>query len=452
MYGNRFSGNACLKTSLIVVDSDGMTAAPPIRILLVEDDLGDQHLFQRHLQRSNDVAVEVQAEGTVAGAVDAIRSSPGFDVAFIDFGLPDAQGVEVIDAIQEVAPDLPLVVLTGHSDEQVALAALRAGAQDYLLKGQMSPINMRRIMRFAIERKSVTERLRLKERELRRVERLKSTGELAAGVAHEINTPLQYVGDNLFFLEESMQQLSPALRLAAALASADASGAATLTEQLRGALADVDVDYLLSELPLALSQTKDGLGRVTDIVRAMKEFSHPGSDEKQEVDVQQVIDTTLMVSRNEWKYVATAEARVEGAIPRLQGYPGELSQVVLNLVVNAAHAIKEVPDRDPETRGRIDILVRADESADSIVITVTDTGAGMSPETVARCMEPDFTTKGRGVGTGQGLALVQSIVVARHGGRVSVESELGSGTAVTVELPTRGGQLPRADVMTAQVS
>lgn len=271
------------------------------------------------------------------------------------------------------------------------------------------------------------------EEELRHSQKLESVGQLAAGVAHEINTPIQFVGDSLVFLDEAFQELRRLLDAVRPVVDG-AAGDDSLGAAARRAvdLADeVDLEFLLAEVPTAIGRAIDGIGRVSRIVRAMKSFAHPGQVERAPADLNSAIDTTLVVARNEYRYVADVDTRF-GALPSIYCNIGDINQVVLNLVVNAAHAI-QAKVGDSGERGKITITTEV--VGPMAVIRVEDTGTGIPAGIRARVFDPFFTTKEVGKGTGQGLSLAHNVVVVRHGGRLRFETVEGQGTTFIVELP-----------------
>ncbi|MFK7917324.1 MAG: sensor histidine kinase [Ilumatobacter sp.] len=264
---------------------------------------------------------------------------------------------------------------------------------------------------------------RRESRSMASTSRLASIGQLAAGVAHEINTPIQFVANNNDFLKTSTDELLDAVRELAALAST-VNG-----ERVDEILTDIDIDFLVDELPQALEQSRSGLERVQDIVRAMKTFSHPGTDATY-VDLAEALRSTIDVSAGEWKHVADVSLDVDADLPVIWAREGELKQVFLNLVVNAAQAIGE---RNGVGHGSI--VVSANRAGtDAVCVKVTDDGAGMPDEVRERVFEQFFTTKPVGKGTGQGLSIVHDVVAA-HGGSISIESTVGVGTSFIVTLP-----------------
>ena len=285
----------------------------------------------------------------------------------------------------------------------------------------------------------VTDQRRL-ENELAQAQKLESVGRLAAGVAHEINTPVQFVSDSVHFVREAMDDLSGVvgkyreLRTASQSPNqngADIKAAAKAAEE---AEEDADLDYILENAPVALDRARDGLSRVAAIVRSMKEFAHPDRKEMARTDINQAIASTLVIASNEYKYVAEVETRF-AELPLVNCYAGEINQVVLNLIVNAAHAIGDVVE-STKIRGKITVSTRVLD--ETIEIAVADTGKGIPVEVRPRIFDPFFTTKEVGKGTGQGLAIARNVVVDKHGGTLHFETELGQGTTFYIRLPIAG--------------
>lgn len=267
------------------------------------------------------------------------------------------------------------------------------------------------------------------EVELRLTQKLQAVGQLAAGVAHEINTPMQYVGDNLHFLRGAWDDLlSFAGRVAELREGAEPS---SFTQRVREEEQAVDLDFLREGGSVAIENALQGVERVSRIVSALKAFSHPDQAEMSLEDINVVIDNTLVVACNEYKLVANVERDLQEGLPLLRCHGGEIRQVLLNLIVNAAHAIQDVVDGTLEL-GTITVRSRLERGA--LVVQVVDTGAGIPEECRDQIFDPFFTTKEVGRGTGQGLALARS-AVERHGGEILFDTEVGRGTAFTLRLP-----------------
>jgi two-component system NtrC family sensor kinase len=278
--------------------------------------------------------------------------------------------------------------------------------------------------------------LRQAQSRLVQAQKLEGIGQLAAGIAHEINTPAQYVTDNVTFLERAFSKLRKVLDAYQSLADAARSGSDTALslEALDGAIAKNKLEYLLQQAPRALTQSLEGLAHVTSIVKAMKEFSHPSGVEKQPADIHEIIESSSVVARNEWKYVAEMQFDFDRALPAVPMIRNELSQVFLNLIVNAAHAIDAAQQAAASVElGKITIATC--RVGDAVEIRVTDTGAGIPEQIRSRVFEPFFTTKEVGKGTGQGLAISYAVVVGKHRGSIGFESELGRGTTFIIRLP-----------------
>ncbi len=285
--------------------------------------------------------------------------------------------------------------------------------------------------------------LRLREQEaahgqLVQAQKLESIGQLAAGIAHEINTPIQFIGDNLRFLEDAFRDMKPPRAAGKCSHTGDGEGrtAETLLQTAAAEAREDNLEYLVEEIPKAIAQSLEGVGRVANIVRSMKEFSHPGTDELQPVDVNKALECTLTVCRNEWKYVADVVTDLDPRLLLVPCMPGACNQVFLNLIINAAHAIADKKGNNAAKKGTITLSTRTD--GDWIEVRVADTGTGISEEHRTKVFDPFFTTKKVGRGTGQGLAIARSVLVDKHGGSLSFDTEVGRGTTFIVRLPRRG--------------
>lgn len=273
------------------------------------------------------------------------------------------------------------------------------------------------------------------EIQLRQSQKLEAIGQLASGIAHEINTPIQFIGDNARFLQQAFQIIQTVDSLYAELLQAAQKNSVTpeLIARVEKAVAAGELEYLFKEIPEALSQTTEGVNRVTTIVRAMKYFSHPGNNDLARADLNKAIESTVTVARNEWKYVADMKLDLDPALPPVDCFVSEFNQAIVNLIVNAAHAIGDAVRKTPGTKGTITVSTR--QEGESVEVRVSDTGSGIPEKIRPRIFEPFFTTKGVGKGTGQGLSVVYGAIVKRHGGTVEFESELGKGTTFVIRLP-----------------
>jgi PAS domain S-box-containing protein len=290
---------------------------------------------------------------------------------------------------------------------------------------------------FLAFKEDITERRNM-ELQMQQAQKLEAIGQLAAGIAHEINTPIQFIGDNLRFVQDSWISLDPLISMLQPLsqASAQKEFSNDFMNQFSGTLAALDLQYLRQELPQALNQSLDGIARVTKIVLAMKEFSHPGSDEKLPANINKAILTTITVARNEWKYVSEVATMLDEDLPLVPCHVSEISQVILNLIVNSAHAISQVVGDGTGGLGKITIQSKKENGG--VLISIHDTGAGIPTAIQSKIFEPFFTTKGVGKGTGQGLTIAHNTIVKRHGGRLWFESEPNKGTTFFIQLPIAG--------------
>ncbi|MBS1792410.1 MAG: PAS domain S-box protein [Acidobacteria bacterium] len=280
-----------------------------------------------------------------------------------------------------------------------------------------------------------TER-KILESQLRHSQKLESIGQLAAGIAHEINTPTQYVGDNARFIRDAFTDINVVLdkyhQLFEMVKNKNISE--KIIEEIADEIENADLEYLVEEIPNAIRQSLEGVSRIAKIVQSMKDFAHPGTSEKKAADLNKAIESTITVARNEWKYVADVETNFDNRLPLVPCLLGEINQVVLNMVINASHAIADVVGDGSHGKGKITITTTRvnDKWAE---IRIGDTGTGVPPEIQGKIFDPFFTTKDVGKGTGQGLAISHTVVVEKHHGQLSFESEPGQGTTFIIRLP-----------------
>lgn len=294
------------------------------------------------------------------------------------------------------------------------------------------PITLKKRPHLAVILFDITERKNL-ERKLAMAQKLESIGRLASGVAHEINTPIQYIGDSILFIKEGFddflkqyeidEQILQACRMDEDFKSVMSNRDKTAEEE--------DIEFIMSEIPEACNRALEGVTRVADIVRAMKSFSHPGHTEKQPTDLNRSITITATVSRNEWKYYADMALNL-GEIPMVMCFQGGINQALLNMTVNAAHAIQSKYEKSGK-KGKITFSTEL--QGDEVVISLSDNGPGIPQEIKDKIFDPFFTTKEVGKGTGQGLAIVHDIIVGKHGGNIDVKSSPDQGTTFIIRLP-----------------
>jgi signal transduction histidine kinase len=257
-------------------------------------------------------------------------------------------------------------------------------------------------------------------------QKLEAIGQLASGVAHEINTPIQYIGDNLSALNDNFADIIAYQQELLSL----------VDESLRPKFIDLgskyDLDFILQDSPKAVKQAKDGVARVTEIVKAMKSFSHIETTQTlQLINLHEALNSALIISRNSYKYVAEIETEFANDVGFIECYPNELNQVFLNLIINAAHAIEE------KQAGMGLIHITTQKLGDKVEVLIRDNGAGISPEIQEKVFNLFFTTKPVGKGTGQGLSLSHSIIVEKHHGKLFFNSDIGVGTTFHIQLPCK---------------
>ncbi len=272
--------------------------------------------------------------------------------------------------------------------------------------------------------------------ELQHAQKMEAVGQLAAGIAHEINTPVQFVGDNLHFLEDSCKGFINLCNDYLGLLSKTHNGKKVSDDELKQydeTVSHFDLEFFKEEVPLAITQSLDGVKRIARIVRAMKEFSHPGVTGMSMADINHAIETTVTVARNEWKYAAAMNLELDPELPQIPCLVGEFNQVILNLIINARDSIIDVVGQNSGTKGNITIKTGFDEKY--IEIRLTDTGGGIPKNVRDRIFDPFFTTKEVGRGSGQGLPICRHIIVDKHGGKLTYETKTGCGTTFIIKLP-----------------
>jgi PAS domain S-box-containing protein len=320
--------------------------------------------------------------------------------------------------------------ITGHN---VLIA--RDGTRK-IISANAAPIRDKKhnIVGYVIIFRDITKQKKV-EAQLALSQKLQSIGQLAAGIAHEINTPMQYIGDNVRFLQDAFKDIytlqQDYKQLMNELENVKVFG--PLINEITKKEKELDVTYLIEEIPRAIEQTLEGVERVTKLVLAMKDFAHPGKKEKKLADINKAIERTVTISRNEWKYVAELETNLEPGLPLIYCVVDEINQVILNMIVNAAQAIKEAVNKGSLAKGKITVTTKKDKNF--VDILIRDNGTGIPRAMIDKIFDPFFTTKEVGKGTGQGLAIAHDIIVTKHKGNIQVESEMGKGTMFTIRLP-----------------
>ncbi len=415
--------------------------------ILIVDDTPDLIVIAGHVLRVDGHEVVAATNGKDALEL-AVTQRP--DAILLDVMMPGMNGIDVCRRLKADSQlrNIPVILITGKTADDEIVLGLDAGADDYVVKPFGKEILAARV-RSALRVKhshdavcrinkqlqvEITERKRM-ESELARAERLEAVGHLAAGIAHEINTPSQYLGDNLRFIEQGFAGLAKLIDALYRLleAARKAEFAENLVAEIDAIHRQADADYLAEQIPKAAHQSLEGVRRIAHIVSAMKAFSPANGDRKVSTDVNQVIESTLTVCQNEWKLVAEVVAELDPNLPFVPFVPGELNEVILNLVLNAAQSIADAVGSPPQVKGRITIQTR--RTADGVEIRIRDSGTGIPEGIRDRVFDPFFTTREPGKGIGQGLAIAHAIVVQKHRGTITFETETGQGTTFAVRLP-----------------
>lgn len=410
-----------------------------------------------------------QGQEALQRVTTALRENRPYAMAFLDVRMPPGwDGIETAARIWQQDPHLQVVLCTAYSDYSWEDMRARLGRSDRLviLKKPFDNVEVLQLADALTEKWRVTRQAALKmsaleqaveertreiraanevlqaeiverkllENQLVQAQKLESIGQLAAGIAHEINTPIQYIGDSVEFLHSAVMSIDEVLGQYRLLHTASETGdASVMLARARSAEEAADFEFLRTEIPRAFERTFDGIARVAKIVRAMKEFSFPDAREHSYANINHALENTLVVARNEYKLVASVETQF-GEIPEVKCNVGELNQVFLNLIVNAAHAVQQ-SGKDVTTGV---IAIRTSEVDGMLEVAVRDNGCGIAPEHLNKVFDPFFTTKEVGRGTGQGLSIARAAVVTRHGGTLSFETEVGRGTTFFVRVPIHG--------------
>ena len=313
---------------------------------------------------------------------------------------------------------------------------LRPDGEKRYLGITVNPLNTddKGILGLTIIGADITDRKKM-ESQLQQSHKMEAIGQLAAGIAHEINTPVQFVGDNTRFFQESFGDLIQIIKQQQEALEAAKSNSLTneLIEKTEQLIEEMDLEYLEEEIPVAVQHTLKGVERIAKIVQAMKIFAHPGMVAKEPVDINKEIGKTLTITRNEWKYVAELKTDFDQSLPVVPCFRAEVNQVILNMIVNAAHAIAEKNKDNQSQKGTIHIRTMQEDSQAKICIG--DTGAGIPEEIQHKIFDLFFTTKEAGKGTGQGLAISHSVIVEKHKGTLTLETQEGKGTTFIIGLP-----------------
>jgi signal transduction histidine kinase len=396
------------------------------KVLIADDHIVTRKLLQSTLEK-NGYTVFAAEDGLRAWEI--LKQDSGIRLAILDWMMPGLSGVEICGKLeQEHKASLTYVILlTAKEGTENIAAALQAGANDYVTK----PFQKDELL----ARLKVGERMIELQSQLAQSQKLESIGQLAAGIAHEINTPTQYIGDNIQFVLEALEDGKKLFAKYAQMVEAcrEIPEIRPLVAEIDALSREIDAAFLAEELPKAIRQSQEGIEHVSHIVRAMKEFAHPGTSGKQDVDINRSIQSTITISRNRWKEVADLETDLDSDLPLVSCLPIELNQVILALIINAADAIADVVGEGGPEKGLI--TIRSRQRGTNAEIRISDTGTGIPEEIRDKIFNPFFTTKDVGEGQGQGLAISHGIVTDKHQGTLTFETEVGKGTTFIIRIP-----------------
>ena len=410
------------------------------RVLIVDDTLQNIQVLGTVL-REQGYQLNVAQNGLQA--LDMVQKVLP-DLILLDVMMPELDGHETCKRLKAdpQTRDIPVIFLTAKVETDDIVKGFEMGAIDYITKPFNATELLRRVethLELSMLQKDLEHQVEEKTAQLLQAQKMESMGQLAAGISHEVNTPMQYINNNTDFLQQVFEELGEVTQKYHQIYEQGRSGSIgeELLKEMEELLEDSDIDYLTSEAGKALEKIQDGVKRVVEIVQGMKELAHPGGREKSFADLNHIVESATNVCRNEWKYIADLELDLDDNLPQVMCFSGELSQCVVNLAVNAAHAIGDMAEKEAETRSKITVGTRAD--GDWAEIRVADTGGGIPEEVQSKIFDFLFTTKDVGKGTGQGLSLVQRVIKENHGGEVSFETAVGKGTTFILRLPVQGG-------------
>ena len=337
------------------------------------------------------------------------------DIILLDVMMPGLDGFETCRRLKANAAtrDIPVIFLTARAEETDLLAGFEAGAVDYLTKPFNHPELLKRVethVQLHKLQQSLERQVEEKTEQLLRAQKLEGMGQLAAGIAHEVSSPVQFISTN-----------------------AELAGHALATLQ---GTPGAEAQHCISEIDQSLRAIEEGVSRIVEIVSGMRVLAHPSVGEQEHANLNSIVEGATAVCRHEWKYVAELDLALAEDLPKVLCYPGEISQAVVNLIVNAAHAIADAIEQRGDVGGRIRVATGQDGAW--VKLSVGDNGSGIPAHVRERMFDLFFTTKALNRGTGQGLSLVQRVITERHGGQVSCDTEVGKGTTFTISMPIDG--------------
>ena len=418
-----------------------------LKILIVEDDIIDREQLKKLLSKSTLKISEVKSAENLDAALELIDEED-FDIVLLDLNLPDSDRMETLLTFNKKCPNVAIVVCTGESGDELGLETVGKGAQDYLVKGEFNPYSLSKTIQYAIERKKIEKSTRQAYKELESAnhelknmhtqlvqsEKLASIGQLAAGVAHEMNTPVGFVASNFETLCKYVEKFQKLIAMYEELTNKTdimkKHGLFEEIERIKQFREEMKIDFILEDIQGLFRDSKEGIERVTSIIQNLRDFSRiDQAGEQAEYNLNEGITATLTVAKNEIKYDCNLKTDF-GEIPLIFCNPGQINQVFLNILVNASQAIKS---QNKEDLGNIEIKTYSDNNY--VVCEINDDGPGIPEDKLKRIFDPFFTTKPPGKGTGLGLSVSYDIIVNKHKGQIQVESTIGKGSKFIIKLP-----------------
>jgi len=398
------------------------------RILIVDDDTTNLNLLGKSVEKLGHYPVLATSGGEALGLLN-----DSIDLILLDIMMPDMNGFETLSKIREnkALLDIPVIMVTALVDRQDRLQAVEVGANDYITK-PVDLIELKVRMNSLLRFKDARDEIKRYQGQMSLASRLEAVGQLAAGIAHEINTPAQYLGNSLIFLKESFADLADVLAIANEIAHAPDAVKQSLFPKMYPVLEEIDADFLAAEIPKTISRLFEGIEHISSIVQAMRRFSNTGDSEKKYLSLRESIENTLIITRSEWKCVADVATEFDPDVDLIMCYPGEINQVLLNIIINAAHTIA---DKVKNSKKMGLITIKTKRVGDYAEIIIQDTGTGIPENIREKVFNIFFTTKDVGKGTGQGLAISYDIIVNKHGGAISFDSKEDGGTTFYIQLP-----------------
>lgn len=400
-----------------------------VSVLVVDDALSITKLIHRILKAEGfRVSTALSAEE----ALDYFGRHP-VDIVITDVVMPGMDGFELTRKVLHTST-ADVIVMTGHNDDYRYEQFVSIGAADFIQKPFSPEEIVLRVNRVVRER-DFQERMNQSRHQVAQLQKLESLGQMAAGIAHEIRSPLQYIAGNLGFVRDMSVKIDTITQALIRVFKAARENKLT-PELIEQETADADIRELaviLREIPDALRESEEGVKKISDIIKSVRSYSHPATGTHVPADINECVRDAVSISRNEWKKIAKVVLDLDDTIGNQYFSPGQMTQVLLNLIVNACHAIEEYPRIQGSGMGTI--TVRTCREDGCVRIDCSDTGPGIPKKDMDRIFDPFFTTKPRGKGTGQGLAIARSIIADRHKGRIEVHTSSNKGTTFTIMLP-----------------